>query len=151
MLLDNDHWPIQLVMNNIPRSWFEFKVILRKVHDALSVNGKWMPPSPGIVKLNVDGNGNDCTRHSDCGGLLRANAGEWLLGFSSRVQYVDITLVELIALKQGLMLAWDRGYRELICKTGCYEVFHLVQFPRISCSYVLDSLLLEIQLMPHQW
>lgn len=79
----------------------------------LFVNDKWLP-SCGIVKLNVDGSYNDCTRHSGCGGLLRTNDGKWLRGFSSKVLYADITLVELVALKQGLMLAWDCGYRELI-------------------------------------
>ena len=63
------------------------------------------------------------------------------MDYSSNVPYADITLVELLALKQGLSLAWDCGYRDLICETDCLEVFQLVQSPRSSHTHVLDGLL----------
>ena len=78
--------------------------------------------------------------------------GDWLGVFCKSVAYVDIILVELWAMKEGLSLAWDRGYRDLICETDCHHAFKLLHYPHFSKSNILDVVLFEIQgLLKRQW
>ena len=56
------------------------------------------------MKLNVDGSYFDHLKLSRCGGVLRYENGFWHLDFSMNVQYTDITLVELWAMRRGLEL-----------------------------------------------
>ena len=45
------------------------------------------------------------------GGLLRNNSGEWILGFSFHLGITSNNMAELAAVRQGLILAWDMGFK----------------------------------------
>ena len=149
MVLDIEPWSMHMVMQNIHNFWFDLTHIFTISPVSQEVNEKWLPPSPGLVKLNVDGSYLEYACRSGCWGLLRT---VWIVSFSMDIPCVDITLVELSAMKEGLDLAWRRGYYAMICETDCKEAFELVLCPRFFKSHVLDVVLCDIQtLLRRQW
>ena len=73
----------------------------------------------GFVKLDVDGNSQGNSRKIGLGGLVRDNEGKWLVGFSSIGGFDTNLLPELLDIKHGLVLAWNQGYRKIICNLDC--------------------------------
>ncbi|RDX57863.1 putative ribonuclease H protein, partial [Mucuna pruriens] len=72
-------------------------------------NERWTKPAPGWLKLNVDGSYDEQKGHSaGCGGVVRDESGEWLLGFAQRLDPVTCqsNRTELEAILTGLELAW---------------------------------------------
>ena len=45
------------------------------------------------------------------GGLLRNSSGDWLSGFSLHLGISSNNMAKLAAVRQGLILAWDMGFR----------------------------------------
>ncbi|QHO40075.1 Reverse transcriptase [Arachis hypogaea] len=89
----------------------------------------WWPPSPGWVKLNVDGSVVETNAMSGCGGLLRSETGQWLLGFSIRSDSTNVLEVELGALRMGLVLALGPGASKSMLRNGlCSSALSLSVF-----------------------
>ena len=82
---------------------------------------------------------------------------EWLWGsirFSMGRAHPNILWVELEALKHGLLLAWERGYKAVWCETGCLEVeaYHLLQSTMPLREVELYNLVRDIRyLLDHEW
>ncbi|KAJ1432898.1 Ribonuclease H-like superfamily [Sesbania bispinosa] len=62
----------------------------------------------------------------DTWGLLRDSKGEWLAGFSSNEENGSPQLAELLALRNGLEVAWSFGCRALICECDAREIVNVV-------------------------
>lgn len=60
------------------------------------------------------------------GRLLRDDKAEWLVGFSTYEGVGDILVVEHTAMKHGLMLAWDEGFRPVLCESDSRDVVTLL-------------------------
>ena len=88
--------------------------VASSIHSLVLV--RWLLPSYGFVKLNTDGSSLGNLVCAGFGGLIRGMVGEWILDFSSHVPWVDNLCVELLALRFGLMLAWQQGMRKVIVK-----------------------------------
>ena len=73
----------------------------------------WRPPIESWFKLNVDGSMHSASGACGCGGVIRDDQGNWVLGFTLRCSHTDILLVQLEAINAGLSLAWEHGYRLL--------------------------------------
>jgi ribonuclease HI len=80
-------------------------------------NVKWTRPTEGRVKLNTDASVRKQHGHTTgpatAGGVIRKDNGQWIVGFTSKLGVCDSTQAELEALRDGLCLAWERGYRQL--------------------------------------
>ncbi|KAJ1417501.1 Ribonuclease H-like superfamily [Sesbania bispinosa] len=83
----------------------------------------WSPPPNGFSKLNTNG-----SFHSSMGlgGVMRDAGGHWLWGFSEFCRDGNCLEVELLALRRGLKLAWERGHRRIMCEVDSLEVIHLI-------------------------
>ncbi|KAJ1387846.1 Ribonuclease H-like superfamily [Sesbania bispinosa] len=79
----------------------------------------WTAPDSGFIKLNVDGS---FLRHSK----LMATGGIWLGGFSSKEGCGSVLQVELNAIIKGLSLAWDMGWKRVVCESDSLEAIHLI-------------------------
>ena len=93
------------------------------VTDAFS---RWLPPSPGCLKVNVDGafsphNG------SGCGGILRDCAGSLQEAFMFKFLDGDSLGAELQALILGMELAWSKGLHNVTIEMDATEVFQLLK------------------------
>ena len=78
---------------------------------------RWTLPERGFVKLNVDGSALGTSEHSAAGGLCRDSNGEWCFGFTSRLGPGIALHAELQAIKFGLQIAWDRGFRKILLES----------------------------------
>ncbi|KAJ8768128.1 hypothetical protein K2173_021068 [Erythroxylum novogranatense] len=86
----------------------------------------WHCPPLGFVKLNVDGSALGNPGDARFGGLIRDAYGRWLIGFSGYIGHASILVAELQALRHGLTLAWDRGYRRIVVESDSQDVVTLV-------------------------
>nr|KYP43378.1 hypothetical protein KK1_035196 [Cajanus cajan] len=59
------------------------------------------------------------------GESLWDHKGDWIFGFSTWSTSGDLLWVELLPLKEGLMLAWNRGLTSLLCESDYFEVVQL--------------------------
>lgn len=86
----------------------------------------WVPPNDeNQVALDVDGSSLGNPGHAGFGGLIRDHNGSWILGFSEYIGVVDSVEAELKGIEIGLGLAWERGYRDVICRSDCWKAIFL--------------------------
>jgi hypothetical protein len=62
----------------------------------------------------------------DLGGLLRNSEERWLMGFTSYGGFGSNLLLELLGIKYGLLVLWDRGFRKVICNSDYTDVIRLI-------------------------
>lgn len=67
----------------------------------------WQRPIQGFIKLDVDGSFIGNPGSIGFGRLLREWKDNWVLGFSGFTGYGPNLLLELLALKHGLLIAWN--------------------------------------------
>ena len=86
----------------------------------------WVWPPQGFIKLNVDGSSQGNPGLAGFGGLARSDDGKWIFGFYGSIGFAGNLLPELIAICQGLRLAWDRGFRCVLCESDSMEAIRLI-------------------------
>ena len=71
------------------------------------------PPPPPYLKLNTNGSALGNPGLVGAGGVLRDHRGRWISGFSFRGGLATNNMAELAAVRQGLEMAWNMGYKFL--------------------------------------
>ncbi|XLS95417.1 hypothetical protein HN51_071425 [Arachis hypogaea] len=87
---------------------------------------RWVPPSEGAIKLNVDGSSRGNPGRAGCGGLLRDQDGNCITGFVSHIGFAGSIAAELVAIRHGLWLAWQFGYRKVECESDCMVALEII-------------------------
>lgn len=110
MIMTYDVWPIHSVMGYIYQSTQDHENLLA-LHSSLSrvadlVLPLWSCLLEGTIMSNVDGRNFECPSCSGFGGLIRSANGAWLFIFIAKLHADDVTHIELVALLEGLRLAW---------------------------------------------
>ena len=82
-----------------------------------------MPPAP-YNKLNTDGSAIGNPALASAGGILRNHMGNWLVGFSLHLGISSNNMAELVAVRQGLTLAWDMGFKFIQLELDSITVVH---------------------------
>lgn len=74
----------------------------------------WTKPEAGQLKLNFDGSCKGESK-SKCaiGGVYRDHKGRFVLGYAGRIHEATSSVTELVALKRGLELALENGWRDI--------------------------------------
>lgn len=126
------------------------------LHPTLTGSGKllikWNLSPPGFVKLNVDGSFLERSLVTGSGGILRSETGEWITGFSSCEGAGNPLLAELLAIKHGLNLAWEGGFRNIICETDSQEAVQLIHATSPHALHVFaDTMEQILDLMQRSW
>ncbi|KAK7264405.1 hypothetical protein RJT34_32014 [Clitoria ternatea] len=70
--------------------------------------------------------------------------GAWLCGFNGVIGVTDSFHFELQALWMGSLLAWDEGWRRLICQSDCLEGIKLIK-DQVHHFHVYRLLVLNIK------
>jgi len=70
-----------------------------------------MAPIEPFINLNTNGSFLDNPGMAGVGGLLRDSSGSWISRFSLSMGITTNNMAELGAMRQGLMLAWDLGFK----------------------------------------
>lgn len=104
----------------------------------------WKRPDEGVVKVNVDGSFCRSSGRAGFGGLLQDHDGSWLVGFSGFLGFSNIIMADLKAIQTGLSMAWQRGFRNLICESDSKEAIRLVEEAYIDYHH-LSSVISNIR------
>ena len=89
----------------------------------------WVLSNIGITKINVDGNSLRITGCDGIEGLLRNKVGSWIMDFFDIISIIGNLFVELMAIPQFLTMAWNQGYRRMMCESDSNVV---VKFHKLS-------------------
>lgn len=87
----------------------------------------WIRPSPGYVKLNVDGSLRGESGYAAAGGVVRDENGLWLQGFTCKLGRCSVIITELRALYHGLMQCWKLGLRKVQAESDSLEAIQKIE------------------------
>ncbi|XP_015946532.1 uncharacterized protein LOC107471560 [Arachis duranensis] len=130
----DDSWSASKVVSLIRSSVREFHTIFA-MHQSLSPLSlclHWVPPPVHSVKLNCDASWFAPSGYAGFGCIIRNPDGCWLKGCTEKVEVCSVLFAELYAIWRGLLLAWESGFREVICETDCLEALFLVNQRMLS-------------------
>lgn len=96
------------------------------------------------VILNVNGNNIGNLGPSGMGGLLRNSNGDWIWSFSGHLGRQENLFAELMDLRKGFSLVWNKGYQRLICYSDSLLPINLVSFG-INLHHVYVTLIQSIK------
>ena len=65
---------------------------------------RWEKPSLGWVKLNIDRSFDASLGSVGGGGLIRDDRGNWVMGFTRKIENANSFIAEIWALRDGLLL-----------------------------------------------
>ncbi|XP_057426533.1 F-box/FBD/LRR-repeat protein At4g26340-like [Lotus japonicus] len=97
--------------------------------DSVWMAKRWILPPAGTVNLCSDGSFNPVSNQMGSGGVIRDSQGVWLCGFHSFEEGGNALLAEAKALKIGLQLTWDRGFRSVECNMDCRTLVSALEDP----------------------
>ncbi|XP_057988379.1 uncharacterized protein LOC110636243 isoform X1 [Hevea brasiliensis] len=80
----------------------------------------WSPPPTNWVKLNVAGKSKGSSGVAGASGIIRNESGKWVVGYTLNLHSQTSSGAELCALFQGLLIAWNRGFRKILVEVEEY-------------------------------
>lgn len=81
-----------------------------------------------IVLLSFDGLLCLWGMLAGAGSLIRDSNGKWISSFQAFLGRCSNVVEELVALRSGLMLTWDCGFRCVLCEVDAMTVLLLLKF-----------------------
>lgn len=150
MLIGDEKWCINRVTRMIHSSHDEFLTYLNPSMDGSTdrLLVHWHPPLAGFVSLSVYGSCIEGSSTMGTGGLVRDGAGTWIIGFLSMEGHGEALLAELLAIKNGLQLTWDQGYRCVICESDCMGAVKLFSSNHYLELHSFAQVVLDIAGLP---
>uniref|UniRef100_A0A803LFE4 RNase H type-1 domain-containing protein n=1 Tax=Chenopodium quinoa TaxID=63459 RepID=A0A803LFE4_CHEQI len=101
------------------------------------------PPQRGYFKLNTDGSwvsmGN-----AGAGGIIRCHKGKWQFGYTMKIIALEAASTELIAIREGLTAAWDKGIRYLELETDAEAIRYMIENPHDYFDHQLAVLVNDL-------
>ncbi|KAJ8762621.1 hypothetical protein K2173_008060 [Erythroxylum novogranatense] len=97
---------------------FHMSILAGETND-FSPNGRmwrnisWLLPSNGWIALNTDGTSKGNLGVAGAGSVIKDTEGRWLDGFVQNIGVATSFVAELWAIKVGLLMAWEKGYRRV--------------------------------------
>ena len=83
---------------------------------------RWERPPTGWKKLNTDGSYLGGLDRAGCGGLVRDEQGEWVVGFTRHIGSTNSFIAELWGLREGLLLCCNLNIQSLIVEMDAQAV-----------------------------
>ncbi|KAK9024491.1 hypothetical protein V6N11_004651 [Hibiscus sabdariffa] len=105
-------------------------------------------PARDWVKVNVDASVDTKDNRTAIGGLIRDDSGGWLRGFYRFVGRCSVLLAELWAIYDGLRLAWETGFRQVVVDSDNMEAVSIVN--RSSLVLARSALVQSIWILMQQ-
>ncbi|KAF7820682.1 putative ribonuclease H protein At1g65750 family [Senna tora] len=89
---------------------------------------KWCPPNEEWVKVNIDGaSSRDGERRAACGGIVRDQDGNFIVGFMRNLGSCTSIQAELWGVYSGLVTAQRYGFHRIIIETDSLVACEMVQ------------------------
>ncbi|KAJ1423961.1 Ribonuclease H domain [Sesbania bispinosa] len=86
----------------------------------------WPCPVDGEIALNEDGSSLSNPGASGFGDIFRDYTGQWMHGYFENIGISEILQAELLAILNGLHIAWKLGYRKVICYSDSKTALSLI-------------------------
>lgn len=109
---------------------------------------KWNNPKPRWAKLNSDDTVS--VDGASIGGVLWDTKAGWQWGYNLRFGTDSGFKVEAWALLEGLLLAWDKGFRKVEAECDSVLLVHLITSGGRAHSSLVELRLLH-QVVQRQW
>ena len=88
---------------------------------------RWERPVQGWKKLNTDGACSDLHSLAGCGGVVRGEDGQWIVGFSKRIGVTNSFAAELWGLYEGLKLCCNLNIHCLVVRMDAKAIVDALQ------------------------
>lgn len=152
MVFETSPWLIQEAWRRICHEHDEVARFLDHNIAATTENwmcNRWAVPPSGKINLCVDGSFWLQDQRMGAGGLVRDDQGHWVRGFHAFQTTGNALLAEAWALKLGLQLVWDWGFRDVICNVDCADLLKSLEDEESRrCLPILDDI---HELISRQW
>ena len=102
---------------------------------------RWEKPSQGWWKLNINGSYCGNTGLAGCGGVVRDDAGRWVIAFSRSIGRTNSFATELWSLREGLLLCNNLNINALEVELDAKSIVDALGNP--SCGNIVISPLLD--------
>ncbi|XP_073017958.1 uncharacterized protein [Primulina eburnea] len=97
----------------------------------------WKPPASCALKLNVDVAVNEVRHQFGIGGVIRDNQGRLLLAFGKQInQPISVVYGELLAIREGIILLYDRGFSDVQVATDSQLAVQAVTTNQEDLGYI---------------
>uniref|UniRef100_A0A803LHF6 RNase H type-1 domain-containing protein n=1 Tax=Chenopodium quinoa TaxID=63459 RepID=A0A803LHF6_CHEQI len=113
----------------------------------------WAPPQKGFHKLNTDGSWISVDNAGGGGGgVIRCDKGIWVAGFASKFNALSAATAELLAIRDGLLLAWDKRIRFLELETDADSLSKMLKDPKSFEDGDLGNIIRDVaSLLQRDW
>lgn len=111
-----------------------------KKHQQREILVHWLPPNSDFLKLNTDGNPG----LSGLGGVMHDSCGAWITGYYGFCGYTTSLHAELFGIYNGLQIAWQQGFKKIICKSDSQLAIDLI-LGDVNSFHLYHPLILKIQ------
>uniref|UniRef100_A0A803LXA5 RNase H type-1 domain-containing protein n=1 Tax=Chenopodium quinoa TaxID=63459 RepID=A0A803LXA5_CHEQI len=111
----------------------------------------WAPPHKDFYKLNTDASWISID-NAGGGGVIRNDKGIWLAGFASKFNAVSAASAELLAIREGLLLAWEKQIKFLELETDAEGLSKMLKEPKSSEDGDLGNIIRDVAaLLERDW
>lgn len=110
----------------------------------------WSKPQYPAIKLNTDGSSIGNPGLSGSGGIFRDFLGNWVLGYARNVGLSSPLAAEIWAIRDGLVLAIQRGFQNLIVESDSRIAVLLLLKGSVS-THPLSTLILDCRMLMQQF
>lgn len=104
---------------------------------------RWCLPIEGFYKMNVDGSFFPSNKRIGSRGVVRDLNYTRMVGLSSLDEVGDIDMSEILAWNHDLNLAWDKGFRKVLCEMDNLNLVHILNSKEGFETHLHVTLLLE--------
>ncbi|KAJ1375369.1 Ribonuclease H domain [Sesbania bispinosa] len=111
----------------------------------------WQAPPYHYITLNTDGSAIGNPDLAGYGWIFRDSLGHWITGYHGHSGFSDITKAEILGILQGLKIASERKFRNLICYTDSMYSIHLIKNEDISYHRDAPEIAEIRDLLAHDW
>ncbi|GKV49249.1 hypothetical protein SLEP1_g56010 [Rubroshorea leprosula] len=147
-IVSNDDTPfLQWLRNNSTR--FDDALttpIPQSLHQRTHEMFAWSKPHFPTIKLNSDGSFIGNPGLSRSGGIFRDSLGNWVLGYARNIGFSSPLAAELWAIRDGLVLAIQKGFHNLIVESDSKVVVLLLTKGCVS-THPHSTLILDCKML----
>ncbi|KAL6508356.1 hypothetical protein OROHE_021898 [Orobanche hederae] len=138
----NDHGVVRNIVRMVVEHVEGFGKFRQEERRDKEVVSRWMKPDVSWVKLNCDASLFASTGSVAAGGLARDAEGRWIFRFAQRLRGISINVAELLAVREGLHLVWERRFEKIMVETDSEVVFQLLEAANTrehTLHYILED------------
>ena len=88
------------------------------------------------MKLNTDGSANGTSGLAGCGGVIRNDEGQWIVGFSKCIGITSSFAAELWGLREGLILCCNLNISSLEIELDAKAIVDILNKPAFENSII---------------